>query len=208
MTGRKFGALLVLGLSHQDNYKRWHYLCICKCGRTAAYAKNNLVRSRRNCTSCTDLSKNATHGLRGAPEYGIWVGMKQRCQNSRCRNFLNYGRKGITVSEAWQVFENFYRDMGPRPSSAHQIDRIDNTSGYSKENCRWADRETNQTNRTDSYWWIINGIKFSSGAEAGRHFGVTGTQVGRWVYGYTDKRRGTTKPPRPDCYIVKKYDHS
>ena len=39
--------------------------------------------------------------------------------------------------------------MGKCPDG-YEIDRIDNTKGYSKENCRWSTREMNQYNRSKS----------------------------------------------------------
>jgi hypothetical protein len=35
-------------------------------------------------------------------------------------------------------FEAFYRDMGPRPTPEHSVDRRDGTQGYYPHNCRWA----------------------------------------------------------------------
>lgn len=81
-----------------------------------------------------------------SPEYGIWVGMKQRCLDRGCRAYRSYGGRGITVSKEWlDSFEAFYRDMGPRPSGL-SLDRIDNERGYSKENCRWATKKEQQRN--------------------------------------------------------------
>lgn len=43
--------------------------------------------------------------------------------------------------------EEFINDMGPRPSKQHSVDRIDNTLGYYKENCRWATSKEQMNNQ-------------------------------------------------------------
>ncbi|WP_055074435.1 hypothetical protein [Pseudanabaena sp. 'Roaring Creek'] len=80
---------------------------------------------------------NNSHGATGSPEYKVWKGMRNRCNNPKNSNYYKYGKKGVTVDKDWDSFENFYRDMGKKPEGA-TLDRKDPKKGYSKENCRWA----------------------------------------------------------------------
>lgn len=106
----------------------------------------------------------ARHGKRLTPEYNVWARMKQRCYNPKDPAFPNYGGRGIGVCVEWRdSFEAFYADMGPRPSSEHSIDRIDNDGSYTPDNCRWASWTEQQRNRRDT--GIINGRCVSELAE-------------------------------------------
>lgn len=77
------------------------------------------------------------HGMTGIPIYKKWEGMKRRCLNFNDDSYRRYGAKGITVSNEWLSFENFFKDMGHTFKLGLSLDRIDNTKGYSKHNCRW-----------------------------------------------------------------------
>ena len=73
--------------------------------------------------------------------------MKTRCTNSNTPYYKNYGERGITICECWLYFENFYEDMGDR-SEGKTLERIDNSKGYCKENCKWATiKEQNRNTR-------------------------------------------------------------
>jgi hypothetical protein len=78
--------------------------------------------------------------------------MKRRCTDPRDRVWPYYGGRGITVCERWaNSFEAFAQDMGPRPSKAHSIDRIDNNGNYEPGKCRWADQKIQNSNQRRSY---------------------------------------------------------
>ncbi len=93
------------------------------------------------------------------PLYTTWASMKQRCSNPKNSMWHRYGGRGITVCSRWLSFEKFCEDMGARPDGT-TLDRIDNDKGYSPENCRWADNETQQFNKEKSVFITIDGENY------------------------------------------------
>jgi hypothetical protein len=98
------------------------------------------------------------HGMERTPEYKSWQHMLDRCHNSANKRFADYGGRGIIVCERWRhSFINFYKDMGPKPSRGHSIDRVDNDGPYSPNNCRWATNDGQARNTRRNRWLTYQG---------------------------------------------------
>lgn len=73
-----------------------------------------------------------------------WI--KTRCsENYKWRSSKYYFEKWIRCE--WDNFEEFYKDMLPNYKDWLSIDRKNSNWNYSKNNCRWADINTQNNNR-------------------------------------------------------------
>lgn len=83
-------------------------------------------------------------------EYVSWQAMIGRCHRIYNDRYAEYGARGIKVCDRWLLpggFSNFYADMGDRPENT-TLDRIDNSLGYTSENCRWATYKEQRANQS------------------------------------------------------------
>ena len=51
------------------------------------------------------------HGMSKTRFYNIWVGIKSRCLDKKCKDYKNYGGKGILLDSKWIDFKIFMEDM-------------------------------------------------------------------------------------------------
>lgn len=138
-----FGDYKVIGEGKHCQKGRYA-LCRCKCGAIKDVGVDKLRTGRSTC--CKDCAATSpkrvtsvTHGMSKTSEFSAWRSMIQRCHNPNSQQFYRYGGRGIYVCQEWlDCFEEFFEDMGKKPSSRHSLDRIDNNKGYEKGNCRWA----------------------------------------------------------------------
>lgn len=112
-------------------------------------------------SSTTRLKHGQKRKTFATPEYGVWCHIKERCYNKNSPAYKDYGGRGILMCDEWKDFVNFFNDMGQRPSENHSIDRIDNSKGYSPDNCRWATYKEQQRNRRDNLVILFDGVKAS-----------------------------------------------
>jgi hypothetical protein len=89
--------------------------------------------------------------LYNTPIYRSWFNMKTRCSNPKASDYKRYGGRGITFCDKWNNFSGFLEDMQSSYKRGLSIDRIDNSKGYYKENCRWATpkEQANNTRTTE-----------------------------------------------------------
>ncbi len=98
-----------------------------------------------------------TKGGKSSPEYVSWSSMKARCKNPRHKDYHRYGGRNLTFCDRWLSFDAFLSDMGCKPSSSYQLERIDNDQGYSPENCCWATPMTQANNRKGNVCFSYQG---------------------------------------------------
>lgn len=95
--------------------------------------------------------RSIKHGYYYEPWYRNYRTMMDRCYCKKTGNYHQYGALGVTVCKEWHDINNFKKwvdESGFEPGLT--LDRIDNTKGYSPDNCRWATMKQQTNNRKNT----------------------------------------------------------
>lgn len=151
--GDRFARLSVLE-EQPTKYRTRMFLCLCDCGNEKVVSLSHLRSGHTTSCGCYNREQASVRRMkfnlpkgysavkdRSMPEFKIWLNMVTRCYNPGAIGWEYYGGKGIRISKEWlqesgMGFYQFFEDMGVRPPK-YNIDRIDPTKDYCKENCRW-----------------------------------------------------------------------
>lgn len=145
ISSRRFGKLAVISISGRSNSGGATWLCVCDCGKRTITSSSNLLRGLTRSCGCGHIGSKTTHGLSKTRLYNIHALMMRRCYNPKYPDFKNYGGRGVTVCSRWHDLSAFVSDNSDE-HEGKSLDRIDNSKGYSPENCRWTTKTQQQRN--------------------------------------------------------------
>ena len=167
LSGKKFGRLLVTGISHRK-WNKVFWFAECDCGRITTTTTQKLKSGHTKSCGCLVIETSSENGKKarrhghtcGATQsrtYRSWKAMMRRCHNKGDKDYHRYGGCGIVVCKRWRKFDDFLSDMGERPNNT-TIDRINRDKGYFSKNCRWAS-PTTQTRNSKTCKLTITKVK-------------------------------------------------
>lgn len=185
ITGQRFGRLTAVAFSHVGEDSRAYWECKCDCGRYTIVSGKSLRSGNTSSCGCLSVDSaterivdfNLKHGKSGSRLFGVWSSMKNRCNNPNSTSYKHYGGKGIHVCQEWEndfaafskwALENGYDETAKRGECT--IDRIDNSIGYSPDNCRIANAKEQAQNRSRTRFITFNGERKNL-ADWARNFG-------------------------------------
>lgn len=167
LTGRRFGWLTMVSEAPREYTKggkskrMWN--CLCDCGKTVVVNDGSLKRGNTKSCGCYRKYANKVrcnkHGLSKSKLYSVWGSMKDRCYSKNCKQYKDYGGRGITICDEWRSdFFTFYKwAVNNGYKEGLTIERKDVNGNYCPENCCWITKEEQAKNKTNCHFITYNG---------------------------------------------------
>lgn len=143
----------------KDGHRLYHVRCS-QCGWESDVLLSQVRKARTCCHRGVDGKyKHYQTRWRNKRIGDIFNGMKARCYNRFCKSYPKYGGKGIQISEEWLDNPNLFEEWSLHNgySDGLTIDRIDSTSDYSAENCRWVSALSNSRYKSTTNTYEVDG---------------------------------------------------
>ena len=141
----------------------------------------------------------SSHCLSKHPLYGTWKRIKARCYNTKCKDYKDYGGRGITICTEWRddFVEFLYWSLKHGWWEGASIERVDNDKGYSPENCKWIPRAAQAWNKSNSHFVTAFGETKTIGewaASSGLKYDTIERRIN--AYGWSPEDAVSIKPHR------------
>lgn len=162
LIGLVVNGITFISRAGKNKHGTYLWVCKCYCGTLFETVPQNIFQGTVKSCGCLVIEtrgmSSRTHGMSKTVLYRRWSNMHERCRSDSKRVKRNYKDRGITVCEEWSHFEPFYEwAQKNKFTSDLELDRIDNNSGYSPENCRWATRKQQARNTSVNRLVCYNG---------------------------------------------------
>lgn len=137
--------------------KRTYFKFVCL-GCNQEFSRRTDKRQQSNyCRPCRGRKTLQKHGDSFSRLYGIWAGMRRRCDS----NNPNYGGSGVRYCPEWSDYEAFKKwAINNGYEETLSIDRINPFGDYEPSNCRWiAFDEQARNKRVGLSWEAVKAIR-------------------------------------------------
>lgn len=132
-------------------------LCVakCRCGKEKTLPLYYIISGESKSCGClkgTGITKRYKN------VYDIWRMMKKRCFDKNAKEYVNYGKRGITICPTWLEYKSFLTwalENGYKKGLS--IERIDNNGNYCPENCKWISLAKQARNKRNNRLLTYNG---------------------------------------------------
>lgn len=163
IVGKRIGLFDVLyecDFKSNDGHRMFHVKCS-DCGWETDMQMHQ-IKYTKKCNHLETTGRYINPFIRWKDKRlcGIFQGMKVRCYNPNDRSYRWYGAKGIKICDEWLnnplLFEEWSLKNGYNKNLT--IDRIDETKGYSPDNCRWVTASDNSKYKSTTKETMVNGV--------------------------------------------------
>lgn len=159
LTGLRFGKLTVISYNYNGT---WH--CLCDCGNYTDKLTSDIKKGKYPNCGCEKYwwKGNSKHNHCNERIYNIYEKMKSRCYTEQCKEYNNYGKRGIIMCDEWLGENGFKHFYDWAMSNGYQdnlsIDRINVNGNYEPNNCRWANNKTQSNNKRNNHYVEYQGV--------------------------------------------------
>jgi hypothetical protein len=152
--------------------------------------KSSLVKLAKSQGIQTSYCRKLVDAKHRKMLYTVFMTMKARCENPNCKQYKNYGGRGISIE--FTSLDDFIENMAAAYEKGLTIERVDVNGNYSKSNCKWANIKEQANNKRATSMVTINEQQVKLNLEAQRLGFKTDTIRKRFKRGWSVEKALTT----------------